>query len=140
MSFPTTTQTNPPPYYNKSAGDKDGMQYVRLGNTGAVVSRICLGLMSSAQLKSGETKWYDWMLTYEESEPFVKQALDSGITFFDTAEVYSDGRSEEIFGTALKKAAAAESLYRRGPHHLHQDLSCSYSARRRLRRPPEGPE
>jgi aryl-alcohol dehydrogenase-like predicted oxidoreductase len=101
--FPSTTQINPPPYFNKPAGDKDDMQYVRLGNTGAVVSRICLGLMSYAQLKDGESKAYDWMLTYEESEPFVKQALDAGINFFDTAEVYNDGRSEHMFGTALKK-------------------------------------
>ena len=79
------------------------MSYVRLGNTGAVVSRICLGLMSYAQLAPNEESWYEWMLPADKGEVFVKQALDNGINFFDTAEIYSDGRSEIFFGNALKK-------------------------------------
>jgi aryl-alcohol dehydrogenase (NADP+) len=103
MATNLTTQINPPPYFNKPAFERDGMQYVRLGSTGAVVSRICLGLMSYAQVNAGDKKWHEWMLNQDESEPFIKQALDAGINFFDTAEVYTDGRSEEFFGNALKK-------------------------------------
>lgn len=97
----STTAQNPPPYYNKLAGiDKTtGMHYARLGHTGVVVSRICLGLMSY----SDEEPTFDWMLKAEQGERFVKQALDAGITFFDTAELYSEGGSERFFGAALKK-------------------------------------
>jgi len=79
------------------------MQYARLGKTGMVVSRIALGLMSYASEQSGDAKWVDWVLANDEAEKYVKQALDAGITFFDTAEIYSEGRSEEFFGKALKK-------------------------------------
>jgi len=75
------------------------MHYIRLGQTGAVVSRICLGLMSY----SDDKPMYSWMLDAEKGEQFVQQALDAGITFFDTAETYSNGGSERFFGTALKK-------------------------------------
>lgn len=101
-----TTAINPPPYYNKpfQYGDEfPGMQYVRLGQTGVVVSRICLGLMTFAQMKPGEAKMAEWIIPHEEAEPFFKQALDAGINFFNTAEWYSRGRSEEFFGNALKK-------------------------------------
>jgi 1-deoxyxylulose-5-phosphate synthase len=74
------------------------MEYVSLGNTGLKVSRICLGCMSY-----GSTKWRDWVLEEPESIPFFKQALDAGINFFDTADMYSEGASEEVTGRALKK-------------------------------------
>jgi aryl-alcohol dehydrogenase-like predicted oxidoreductase len=74
------------------------MEYVSLGNTGLKVSRICLGCMSY-----GSSKWRDWVLDEPESIPFFRQALDAGINFFDTADMYSDGASEEVTGHALKK-------------------------------------
>jgi 1-deoxyxylulose-5-phosphate synthase len=74
------------------------MEYVSLGNTGLKVSRICLGCMSY-----GSSKWRDWVLQEPEALPFFRQALDAGINFFDTADMYSDGASEEVTGRALKK-------------------------------------
>ena len=74
------------------------MEYVSLGNTGLKVSRICLGCMSY-----GSSKWRDWVLEEPESIPFFRQALDAGINFFDTADMYSDGASEEVTGRALRK-------------------------------------
>lgn len=72
------------------------MNYVRLGSTGLKVSRICLGAMSY-----GAKAWREWVLEEEESRPFIKRSLDLGINFFDTADMYSLGRSEEILGNAL---------------------------------------
>src|ERR1700757_902138 len=74
------------------------MDFVSLGNTGLKVSRICLGCMSY-----GTSKWRDWVLDEDASFPFFRQALDAGINFFDTADIYSDGVSEEVTGHALKK-------------------------------------
>jgi len=74
------------------------MQYVPLGNSGLKVSRICLGCMSY-----GSKKWREWVLEEADSLPFFRQALDAGINFFDTADIYSEGVSEEITGHALKK-------------------------------------
>ncbi len=73
------------------------MQYVNLGNTGLKVSRLCLGMMTY-----GSKKWRDWVLEEEESRPFVTRALEAGINFFDTADVYSTGVSEEITGRAIR--------------------------------------
>ncbi|SPE42847.1 aldoketo-oxidoreductase, NADP-binding [Candidatus Sulfopaludibacter sp. SbA3] len=73
------------------------MQYTRLGSTGLKVSRICLGTMTY-----GSKKWREWVLDEPESRPFIQRALELGINFFDTAEVYSVGVSEEILGRALK--------------------------------------
>jgi len=73
------------------------MEYCRLGNTGMKVSRICLGMMSY-----GTPKWREWVLDEEESIPFVKRAIDLGINFFDTADVYSQGESERVLGKAIK--------------------------------------
>jgi aryl-alcohol dehydrogenase-like predicted oxidoreductase len=73
------------------------MQYVRLGNTGLKVSRICLGAMSY-----GSKAWREWVLEEEASRPFLKRALELGINFFDTADMYSNGVSEEILGRALR--------------------------------------
>ena len=72
------------------------MQYVRLGKTGLVVSRLCLGTMTY-----GTSKWRDWILDEAESRPFIEKALEAGITFFDTADMYSNGVSEEVVGRAL---------------------------------------
>src|SRR6201996_7987505 len=74
------------------------MDFVSLGNTGLKVSRICLGCMSY-----GTSKWRDWVLDEDASFPFFGQALDAGINFFDTADIYSNGVSEEVTGRALRK-------------------------------------
>jgi aryl-alcohol dehydrogenase (NADP+) len=73
------------------------MEYQRLGKSGLKVSRICLGTMTY-----GSTKWRDWVLEEQESRPFIQRALELGINFFDTADAYSLGISEEILGRALK--------------------------------------
>ena len=73
------------------------MEYTRLGSTGLKVSRLCLGAMTY-----GSKKWREWVLEEEEGRPFLKRALEAGINFFDTADVYSRGVSEEILGRALK--------------------------------------
>ena len=75
------------------------MDYVKLGRTGLDVSRICLGCMSYGVSDRGN---HLWTLSEEESRPFIRRALEAGINFFDTANVYSDGTSEEILGRALK--------------------------------------
>jgi aryl-alcohol dehydrogenase (NADP+) len=81
------------------------METTRLGKTGLKVSRICLGTMTY-----GSPNWRDWVLGEEESRPFIKRALESGINFFDTADVYSTGRSEEILGKALKDFARRDNV------------------------------
>jgi len=73
------------------------MQYVNLGKTGLKVSRLCLGMMTY-----GAKTWREWVLTEEEAKPFVKKALDAGINFFDTADVYSIGESERITGNLMR--------------------------------------
>jgi len=78
------------------------MKYVNLGNTGLKVSRVCLGTMTY-----GSKKWRDWVLEEEESRPFYRRAIEAGINFFDTADAYSLGVSEEITGRALKEFAGS---------------------------------
>lgn len=73
------------------------MDYIKLGATGLKVSRICLGAMTY-----GSSKWREWVLDEEASRPLIKQALEAGINFFDTADMYSLGASEEVLGRALK--------------------------------------
>jgi aryl-alcohol dehydrogenase-like predicted oxidoreductase len=73
------------------------MEYTNLGSTGVKVSRICLGCMTY-----GTKKWRQWVLEEEEGRPFIKQALEFGINFFDTADMYSLGASEQVLGRALK--------------------------------------
>jgi 1-deoxyxylulose-5-phosphate synthase len=73
------------------------MEYTNLGRTGLKVSRICLGCMTY-----GTSKWRPWVLDEEPSRTFFKQALDLGINFFDTADMYANGASEEVTGRALK--------------------------------------
>jgi len=74
------------------------MKYTRLGNTGLEVSKIILGCMSFGEPKSGK---HEWTLPLDKARPIIKQALDEGITTFDTANVYSAGTSEEIIGKVL---------------------------------------
>ncbi len=76
------------------------MDYVRLGHTGLKVSRLCLGCMTY-----GSSKWRPWILEEEASLPFFKAAIEAGINFFDTADVYSQGESERVTGKALKEYA-----------------------------------
>src|SRR5258708_15491147 len=93
-------------FFSHSYREKRGaMQYVNLGATGLKVSRICLGMMTY-----GTPKWREWVLTEEESRPFVKRALDAGINFFDTADVYSIGVSEEVTGRAIRDFARRDEL------------------------------
>jgi aryl-alcohol dehydrogenase (NADP+) len=73
------------------------MDYIHLGKSGLKVSRLCLGMMTY-----GSSKWRKWVLDEEQSLPFVKRALDAGINFFDTADVYSVGASEEVLGNTLR--------------------------------------
>jgi aryl-alcohol dehydrogenase (NADP+) len=73
------------------------MQYVSLGKSGLKVSRLCLGMMSY-----GSKTWREWVLEEEDARPFIKRALDAGINFFDTADVYSTGESERVTGNLLK--------------------------------------
>jgi len=76
------------------------MKYVRLGATGLKVSRLCLGCMTY-----GTSKWRPWVLDEEAAMPFFQRAIEGGINFFDTADVYSQGESERVTGKALKEYA-----------------------------------
>jgi aryl-alcohol dehydrogenase-like predicted oxidoreductase len=82
------------------------MQYANLGSTGLKVSRLCLGAMTY-----GSSKWRPWVLDEEASRPLIKQALEAGINFFDTADMYSLGVSEEVLGRALKDFGPARDRY-----------------------------
>ncbi len=89
------------------------MEYVNLGKTGMKVSRICLGCMTyGSPAKEGEAKGgrHYWALNEEESKPFLRQALDLGINFFDTANVYSSGDSEVVLGNFLKANTRREEV------------------------------
>jgi aryl-alcohol dehydrogenase-like predicted oxidoreductase len=83
------------------------MKYVKLGGTGIDVSRICLGCMSYGEASRGG---HPWALDEESSRPFIRKALDLGINFFDTANVYSVGTSEEFLGRALKDMANRDEV------------------------------
>ncbi|MFE3928747.1 aldo/keto reductase [Streptomyces albogriseolus] len=83
------------------------MQYVKLGSTGLEVSRVCLGCMTYGDPGRGS---HGWTLDEEASRPLIRQALEAGITFFDTANVYSDGTSEEIVGRALRDFARRDDV------------------------------
>jgi aryl-alcohol dehydrogenase-like predicted oxidoreductase len=76
------------------------MEFVRFGKTGMKVSRLCLGCMTY-----GSPKWREWVLNEEASRPFIRGALERGVNFFDTADMYSAGASEEILGRAIKEFA-----------------------------------
>ncbi|MEV5411896.1 aldo/keto reductase [Thermopolyspora sp. NPDC052614] len=83
------------------------MDYVRLGTTGLKVSRICLGMMSYGD----PAKWSNWVLSEEQAEPIVRKAAEGGVTFFDTADVYSFGISEEVTGRLLRKIFPSRDDY-----------------------------
>jgi len=76
------------------------MEYINVGKSGLKVSRLCLGMMTY-----GSPKWRNWILDEEQALPIIKRALESGINFFDTADVYSFGKSEEVLGNAIKAFA-----------------------------------
>ena len=82
------------------------MEQFRLGNTGLKVSRICLGTMTY-----GAPAWRDWVLDEAASRPFIQRALEAGVTFFDTADIYSNGVSEQVVGKALKDFGGARESY-----------------------------
>jgi aryl-alcohol dehydrogenase (NADP+) len=102
------------------------MQYVNLGSTGLKVSRLCLGTMTF-----GSSKWRPWILDEEKSRPLIKQALEAGINFFDTADMYSLGASEEVLGRTLKDLGpgrdriviATKVFYRMGDDPNQRGLS-----------------
>lgn len=81
------------------------MEHVRLGSSGLEVSRIWLGMMSY-----GDPAWRDWVLPIDDAEPFVTRALEAGINVFDTADMYSDGVSEQITGELLRRHARREEV------------------------------
>ena len=81
------------------------MEYVRFGSTGLKVSRLCLGAMTY-----GDPAWRSWVLSQEAGRPFIKRALEYGINFFDTADMYSLGKSEEVLGRALKDFAQRDRV------------------------------
>ena len=83
------------------------MDHVKLGGTGLDISPLCLGCMSYGVPSRGS---HEWSLDEDEARPFIRQALDAGITFFDTANVYSDGTSEEIVGRALADMARRDEI------------------------------
>ncbi len=83
------------------------MEYIKLGNTGLDVSRICLGCMSFGDINSG---FNQWAISDDQSEAIIKRALELGVNFFDTANVYSAGTSEEVLGRALKKYADRDKV------------------------------
>lgn len=74
------------------------MDYVKLGSTGLEVSRLCLGMMSY-----GDPEWRPWILSEDDARPFVRRAVEAGINFFDTADMYSLGVSEEVTGKLLNE-------------------------------------
>ncbi|WP_407547584.1 aldo/keto reductase [Streptomyces sp. Pv4-95] len=83
------------------------MEYMKLGSTGLDVSRICVGCMSFGDPGRGT---HSWTLDEEAGRPLIRQAVEAGINFFDTANVYSDGSSEEIVGRALKDFARRDEI------------------------------
>lgn len=83
------------------------VDYVRLGNTGLQVSRLCLGCMSFGDASKG---WHSWILDEEASRPILRRAVEAGITFFDTANTYAAGTSEEVTGRALRDFARRDEI------------------------------
>jgi aryl-alcohol dehydrogenase-like predicted oxidoreductase len=81
------------------------LQYVRYGSTGIKVSRLCFGCMSY-----GDPAWHEWVLGDEAARPFFKAALEKGINYFDTSDLYSHGKSEEVTGRALKDMARRDEV------------------------------
>ena len=92
------------------------MEYTTLGSTGMEVSRICLGCMSF-----GDPEWRDWVLTEDEGEPIIERAIDLGINFFDTANMYSTGESERILGNALEGRRKEMVVATKGYFQMDED-------------------
>src|SRR5262245_33062853 len=88
-----------------SSSPSSSVDYVRLGGSGLKVSRLCLGAMTY-----GSSKWRAWVLDEDASRPFIARALELGITFFDTADMYSRGESERVLGRALKDFAKRDQV------------------------------
>jgi aryl-alcohol dehydrogenase-like predicted oxidoreductase len=110
MEAPGPTQNDSPGFGAAAASwavQSGGMEYTRLGTTGLTVSRICLGMMSFGEPDRGN---HSWSLGEEDSRRLIEKALTSGINFFDTANVYSAGSSEEITGRALRDFAEREDV------------------------------
>ena len=109
------------------------MEYKNLGKTGLQVSRICLGCMSYGIPERGA---HPWSLNEEESRPFIQRALELGINFFDTANVYSDGTSEEITGRALKDFAKRDEVVIATKVHgrMHPDANGAGLSRKAIMR------
>ena len=113
------------------------MKYTQLGKSDLKVSRIALGCMSYGVPERGT---HPWSLDEEQSRPFIKQALELGINFFDTANVYSDGTSEEIVGRALRDFAKRDEIVlatkvhgpmRRWPNGARTFAQCDHGRDRR---------
>ncbi len=81
------------------------MQYLNLGRSGLKVSRVCLGMMTY-----GTPEWRPWVLDEEHSRPIIRKAIEAGINFFDTANIYSQGVSEEVTGRALRDFASRQEV------------------------------
>ena len=81
------------------------MEYVNVGRSGLKVSRLCLGMMSF-----GTPAWRPWVLTEESSRPIIRRAVEYGINFFDTADMYSEGMSEEVLGRAIRDFAKRDEV------------------------------
>lgn len=101
------------------------MDYVSLGRSDLIVSRLCLGCMSY-----GAKEWRPWVLTEDDARPFIREALENGINFFDTADMYSNGISEEILGRAVRDftqrdrvVLATKVFFRMGDESTDQGLS-----------------
>jgi len=109
------------------------MEYKKLGKTGLKVSHICLGCMSYGVPERGA---HPWSLPEDESRPFIQRALELGINFFDTANVYSDGTSEEIVGRALKDFSRRDELVIATKVHgrMHPDVNGAGLSRKAIMR------
>ena len=115
------------------------MDFTNLGATGLKVSRICLGTMTY-----GSKKWRPWVLEEDESRPFIRRAIELGINFFDTADMYSLGVSEEIVGRALRdfgpgreRVVVQVRVAHRGIHRFGQrntGVKAGQNKKNRLRR------
>ena len=82
------------------------MRYLKLGSSGLRVSRICLGMMTY-----GDPGSWEWLLREDAAEPIVRRAVEAGVTFFDTADMYSDGASEEIMEALHDVVRAGKARY-----------------------------
>ena len=82
------------------------MEYTKLGKSDLNVSRVCLGCMSFGEVSEG---WHEWVLNQEQTDEMIKKALDLGINFFDTANIYGKGSSETFIGNSFKKLVKTRS-------------------------------